>query len=199
MQTKAEKTSSYIIEMVAPIFNQKGYVATTLSDVTEATGLTKGAIYGNFESKEALALAAFTFNVKNMLRRVDEYQSVGTSALEKLFLATDFYRHYYVLIQDFGGCPILNMGVSTKGQHPEMYAYVQFTVNKIIGNLEKLLIQARQEGEIMEHIDANAYAKHIYTQFQGAIFMTQTMEDPEYLKEACDQVDVFLKQLKKQS
>ena len=48
MLTKAKRTRSYIISKVAPIFNKKGYSATSLIDMTSATGLTKGSIYGNF-------------------------------------------------------------------------------------------------------------------------------------------------------
>jgi len=55
MPTKAERTSAFIIERVAPVFNKHGYIGTSMSDLTEATGLTKGALYGNFENKEALA------------------------------------------------------------------------------------------------------------------------------------------------
>ena len=51
------------LEKIAPIFNKNGYVGTSLSDITQATGLTKGAIYGNFKDKEALAIEAFNFNI----------------------------------------------------------------------------------------------------------------------------------------
>ncbi|HAE68223.1 MAG TPA: TetR/AcrR family transcriptional regulator, partial [Sphingobacterium sp.] len=53
--SKAEQTRQYIIEKTAPIFNKKGYFATSLSDITTATGLTKGSIYGNFKDKDDLA------------------------------------------------------------------------------------------------------------------------------------------------
>jgi AcrR family transcriptional regulator len=65
--TKAAKTSRYIIERTAPIFNRNGYTGTSLSDITKATGLTKGAIYGNFKNKEELALEAFNYIIKPLL------------------------------------------------------------------------------------------------------------------------------------
>ena len=71
MSTKAERTSAFIIETVAPVFNKHGYVGTSMSDLTEATGLTKGALYGNFENKEALALSAFEYNSKRLLNKFD--------------------------------------------------------------------------------------------------------------------------------
>jgi len=38
MITKAEKTAAFIVETVAPIFNKNGYAATSISDITKATG-----------------------------------------------------------------------------------------------------------------------------------------------------------------
>ena len=74
MLTKAEQTTQFIIEKVAPLFNQKGYAATSMSDITRVTGLTKGAIYGNFENKEAIAIAAFDKSVNDLLKRIGKHQ-----------------------------------------------------------------------------------------------------------------------------
>jgi len=72
MPTKAERTTQYIIETVAPLFNQRGYSATSLSDITSAVGLTKGAIYGNFKNKEELALKAFEHNKGLLILAINE-------------------------------------------------------------------------------------------------------------------------------
>ncbi len=55
--SKAERTRKFIVERTAPIFNMKGYSGTSLTDLTAATGLTKGSIYGNFENKDDVAIA----------------------------------------------------------------------------------------------------------------------------------------------
>jgi TetR/AcrR family transcriptional repressor of nem operon len=60
--SKADRTRQFIIETTASIFNTKGYAGTSMSDITEATGLTKGAVYGNFGNKEDVALAVFDYN-----------------------------------------------------------------------------------------------------------------------------------------
>jgi len=60
--TKAESTRLFIIERIAPVFNKKGYHGTSLADITEATGLTKGSIYGNFANKEEVAIAVYEYN-----------------------------------------------------------------------------------------------------------------------------------------
>src|SRR6185436_17212542 len=62
--SKAENAKAYIVEKTAAIFNKKGYAGTSLADLTEATGLTKGALYGNFKNKDEIALAVFDHNVE---------------------------------------------------------------------------------------------------------------------------------------
>jgi AcrR family transcriptional regulator len=44
------------------LFNTKGYNSTSLSDITQATGLTKGSIYGNFENKDQVAIEVYKYN-----------------------------------------------------------------------------------------------------------------------------------------
>src|SRR5690606_4382725 len=95
MTTKAEKTTQYIIRTVAPIFNKKGYAATSLNDITKAVGLTKGAIYGNFENKDELALKAFQHNTDIVLSRIRQYMDKGKTPLERLMNFVEFYKNYY--------------------------------------------------------------------------------------------------------
>jgi TetR/AcrR family transcriptional repressor of nem operon len=100
---KAEKTSTFIIERVAPYFNKHGYTGTSLSDICKATGLTKGAIYGNFKDKEELAIKAFNYTVKRALGNLGEQLSPEESGLSKLFRVTNYYRNYYDHVYSFGG------------------------------------------------------------------------------------------------
>ncbi|MEX0361418.1 MAG: TetR family transcriptional regulator, partial [Allomuricauda sp.] len=106
MSTKAERTTAYIIETVAPIFNKFGYVGTSMSDLTEATGLTKGAIYGNFENKESLALSAFEYNRNHLLAIIDDKLAVEGRAMDKIHSLLRFYKQYDVYTLPMGGCPI---------------------------------------------------------------------------------------------
>ena len=186
MSTKAEKTSKFIIETVAPIFNKNGYAATSLSDITAATGLTKGAIYGNFENKDELALAAFKFNVKKLMVKIGEYISKGDTPLEKLLLIADFYKEYYHFSMEIGGCPVLNIGIDANNNHDVLLEKVQESVEKIQGYIENLIDDGLKQGEIRNTIVAKTYAKRFYSLLQGAIFMSQTMKDNSYIVDAAN-------------
>lgn len=181
MSKKAERTTAYIIETVAPIFNKFGYVGTSMSDLTEATGLTKGAIYGNFENKEALALSAFEYNRNHLLGVIDEKLAVDGTALEKLFSLMAFYRQYDVFSLPLGGCPILNVGVDAQNNNTLLVAAVKETIKDIEGKIALVLENGANKGEIRLPVPPLQFAKQLFTMIQGAIAMSTMTRDRKYL------------------
>jgi len=192
MSTKSAITSQFILETVAPIFNKNGYAATSLSDITKATGLTKGAIYGNFKNKEELSIAAFKFTVKTLLRRISTHLELSNSPIQKLFLITDFYRNYYDYSKQLGGCPVINVGVDANNQNTLLLHKVKEVIQKIQNQLATIIENGIAAGEITPEINAMLYAKRLDTMIQGAIFMTYTMDDAFYLKDTMNQIDQMI-------
>jgi TetR/AcrR family transcriptional repressor of nem operon len=192
MLTKAEQTSKFIIERVAPIFNQKGYAATSMADITSATGLTKGALYGNFKNKEAIAIASFNKTINDLLKQVALHQEKSSAPLGKLKLITDFYRNYFEFSTELGGCPILNIGVDSTNQNTKLLEQVQYVIQKTQSHIVKLVEWGIEVGEIKADVDAPAFAKYLYARIQGAIFMCQTMQDKSYLTDAADEIDLVI-------
>ncbi len=189
MLTKADHTTQFIIEKVAPLFNKKGYAATSMADITAATGLTKGAIYGNFENKEAIAIAAFDKSVNDLLKRIGKHQEQSSSPLKKLYLIADFYKTYYDYSKHTGGCPILNIGVNSQQQNSKLVERVQYIIQKTQNNIAKLVSWGIEVKEIKPEVDATLFAKQTYTHIQGAVFMSHTMNDHSYLLEAANSLE----------
>ncbi len=193
MLTKAEKTTQFIIETVAPIFNRNGYEGTSMSDITAATGLTKGAIYGNFENKEQLALVAFKYNIKRLLSEVEDHINQGNTPLDKLFKLTDFYRNYYDFSKEIGGCPILNVGVDSNSQNPLLAEKVKQVIDRMQTYIENLINEGKEAGQIKKTIISKTYAKRFYSLLQGAVFMSQTMKDNSYVIDAANVINDTMK------
>ncbi|MDC2959357.1 helix-turn-helix domain containing protein [Streptomyces gilvifuscus] len=57
VQKRAVRTREQVLDAAAEEFAAYGYMGTTLLDVVKRTGMTKGALYGHFSSKEELAAA----------------------------------------------------------------------------------------------------------------------------------------------
>jgi AcrR family transcriptional regulator len=54
---KRQRTRAALLEAAAVVIRQKGYEGTTLAEVAERAGMTRGAIYGNFKNRDELFLA----------------------------------------------------------------------------------------------------------------------------------------------
>lgn len=198
MSTKAEKTKQFILEKVAPIFNKNGYVGTSLSDITTATSLTKGAIYGNYKNKEALALEAFNFNVRFLLNRIKEILEEIDSPIEKLLAISDFHKTDIERELNTGGCPILNVGVDTKYSNPELFARVKIVVVRIQMSISYIIVEGQAKGEIKEDINAEAYGSKIFSLIEGAIFSSMLLENKQHLLDMMKHLDhLILTELKK--
>lgn len=54
---KRSRTRVKLLEAARELVREKGYEATKLDDIARRAGMTTGAIYGNFENREALFIA----------------------------------------------------------------------------------------------------------------------------------------------
>jgi len=190
--TKAAKTSQFIIEKTAPIFNRNGYTGTSLSDITEATGLTKGAIYGNFKNKEELALEAFNYIVKFQMDEIRNIIKEVESPLAKLFAITNFHRSYYKRYMKFGGCPLLNVGVDANHTNPALFTRVKQVVDKLQGSIASIIEEGIFKAEIRDDINAMKYGTRIFSLIEGAIFTAVISRDEHCLLDMMNHVDKMI-------
>ena len=189
MAGKAEITTQYILETVAPVFNRYGYAATSMSELTKATKLTKGAIYGNFENKEQLALEAFNFNVRKVIGLVSEKIKAEPTPAKKLKAITDFYRNYHQLTKKFGGCPLLNVGVDSKFQNPALLKRVREIMTKLQKSIATILQEGIDQKQFKENVNPDVISLRILSQIEGGAFITNLMDNENHMKDVMDQID----------
>ncbi|WP_317196475.1 TetR/AcrR family transcriptional regulator [Robertkochia flava] len=184
MTTKAERTTQFIVQTIAPIFNRKGYAATSLNDITSATGLTKGAVYGNFENKETLYLYCFDHLANLVISNLEQQVALENDPMEALLQFANFYKGYYEFTDAIGGCPIVNFGTDSKFQNGDMTRKVQEAIHHIEMIMASLIEKGKLNGAIRRNIKGDVYSKRFYSLIQGAVYMTQVTNDPSYLRDA---------------
>src|SRR5512137_1096833 len=55
-QLRGEETRSHILDVAGELFAERGYDATSVADICARAGVTKGAFYHHFKSKQAVFL-----------------------------------------------------------------------------------------------------------------------------------------------
>jgi TetR/AcrR family transcriptional regulator, transcriptional repressor for nem operon len=185
---KAEKTRQYILEKTAPLFNKKGYAGTSLSDITDATGLTKGSIYGNFSNKDEVALAVYEYNTGLLTDRLDGAILEKSTAPEKLVAMTEFYRDHWPGVFRDGGCPMLNAAIEADDGPPFLQTCVQASFASWEKKIINILETGMMKGEIRQGIVAADYASTIITQIEGGIMLSKITGNTRHLILALDRL-----------
>jgi TetR/AcrR family transcriptional regulator, transcriptional repressor for nem operon len=191
--SKAEKTREYIIEKSATIFNMKGYAGTSLTDLIKATGLTKGAIYGNFENKDEVAKEVFSYSMKKLYDRMAPFIQSRPDAAGKLTGMTEFYRVNWKSIFEKGGCTLQNAAVEADDNLSFLKKRVQQSVRSWARSLERVLVNGQKEGQIRKDIDPSEYAYTIISTLEGGIMLGKIMNNQKFLFNALDRIDSIVK------
>lgn len=193
--SKANKTKRYIIEKTAGIFNKKGFIGTSMSDLTTATNLTKGSIYGNFKNKEEVAVAAFNFNYQKLIKRFTQNAAAEFTAIDKLlaFLAT--YEDLYEDIIKIGGCPILNNATDTDDLNPILSNLSVKAFSAWKQNLETIISKGISNKEIYSTIDAEFYASLFIVTIEGGLLLAKSTGDKHYFDSAIQHLRTIINDL----
>lgn len=171
--TKKERTRQYIIEQAAPLFNQKGYAGTSLHDIMQTTGLKKGGIYGNFDSKEEIAVASFEYAVGLVTEKVKLRADQKLKSYEKLQVVIDFYRNYLANPPIDGGCPILNTSIEADDTNPRLRNRVIEALDNWRGSMAGTIRKGIRRKEIKPAIDAEEFATLFIATLEGGIMMSK--------------------------
>lgn len=178
---KSARTRRFIIEKAAPIFNKKGYSGTSMFDLTEATGLTKGGIYGNFENKDEIAAAAFEYNSRHILDQIKVIVLSQKSSRDKLFAITGFYRQYLYEPELSGGCPLLNTAVEADDMYPNLRERVLRSLDYIRRSFIYIINEGIEQGEFNENVNPGHYATVFLGLIEGGIMQMKIYNKSRFL------------------
>ena len=196
--SKAEKTKAFIIEKSSPIFNTKGYAGTSLNDITKATGLTKGSIYGNFDDKDAIAQAVYNYQVTGLSKRFTALTDQHEMAIDKLSAFLSYYRNNWKQTFERGGCPILNASIEADDNLPFLKKSVQSSITVWVKYIANMIELGKKQNQFKKNIDTMEYANTIVIVIEGGIMMGKIYNDHSLLFTALDRVErIINEELKK--
>lgn len=158
---------------------------TSINDIVEATCLTKGSVYGNFESKDEICLEAFDYLAKRVGADMSQAMSRATTNREKLGALLDYYINN-VMAENNYGCPLMNFGIEADDTNPA----VKVKVNKAIlttQNLFARIVRAGIEtGEFKKTVNADAFAIKAFAMIEGGMWIARLQGSPKQMQVIID-------------
>ena len=192
---KSESTRKFIIEATSGLFNKRGYAGTALSDLTEATQLSKGSIYGNFENKEAVALAVFQYNLSLIQQLINSRMSLYTSAKDQLMAHAQVYHSFEQTPFPEGGCPLLNTAVEADDTNEVLRVSAAEGLENWKNRISKLIERGKEEGEFRADVNVKDSATTIIALLEGGMMMSKVSRSPEVMDVLVQAIKDFIRRM----
>ena len=186
--SKADETRQYIIEKAAPIFNKHGYDGTSMSQLTAAIGMTKGAIYGNFKDKEEIAREAFEYNHSIIVRQIAAIVGTRKHACDKLIAFATFNIDSFDALCKQGGCPILNAAIDSDNSSSPIRFSVLQAIDQWLNSIIQIINSGKKKGEIKAHVDPDEFASLFVSSIEGSIMLSKVTGDSGHLEKAVNHI-----------
>lgn len=192
--TKAERTRAFIIEKSAHLFNRKGYNGTSMSDILEATGLAKGGVYGHFESKEKIALAAFSFASSQVLNDLSTRIKGQEDTRGKLTAIINYYYNFIERSPIEGGCPVLNYSTHMGDLIPELKTAVTQVVKRMLDSISTIAEKGKKYKQVKADVNSRQFAEIFYSRIEGAIMLAKASGDGDSLNRLLDDLKQYIEE-----
>ncbi|WP_406418920.1 TetR/AcrR family transcriptional regulator [Streptomyces sp. NBC_00873] len=162
-QARAIQTRRSILVAAAAVFDERGYSSATISEILARAGVTKGALYFHFSSKEELALGVMDvqldiFPLPPQPTKLQELVDQGMILAHRL-------RHEPLVRASVGLA--MDQAVEGLDRGTPFRAWID--------RLEHLLSAARSQGELLPHVHPRETAELLAGAFSGIQVMSQVL------------------------
>ncbi|HRI79219.1 MAG TPA: TetR/AcrR family transcriptional regulator [Cyclobacteriaceae bacterium] len=190
-----EATKATILKQSGQLFNTQGYKATSLSDITTATGLTKGAIYRHFKNKDQLEKEALFHLSEIMFTKIRERIKNKKTAPDKLKALFRFFETYISNPPVKGGCPLLNVSTEVDDAHPALRKQAVAILDLLRDAIVIMLNNGIRYGQLKPDLNKTYYSSVIIAMLEGAIMMSKLRGNNQDIKMAVTHLDKVLAEI----
>lgn len=169
LQERAMATREAIVRGAAIVFETNGYGTASLTQVADISGVTKGALYFHFKSKEDLAKAVIDEQHRRVTAESKGILTRNEPALASMILMC---RQFGLqLIED----PIVRAGIRLTLESTSFGHQVQDPYDDWINTMTALAEQAHAEEHLRSAIDPALLARYIVASFTGVQMVSEIL------------------------
>jgi TetR/AcrR family transcriptional repressor of nem operon len=185
-RVQAEKNRQTVMDVAGRLFREHGFDGIGLKDLMEGAGLTQGAFYKQFASKEDLAAQASGRALENVSRRWSA--AAAANRKDPLGAVLAFYLSPGHREEKMDGCPVVALGSDAARQGADVKASFEAGIKAYL----EILVRMVAEMNDASKSKANNKAMAILATMVGALTLSRVVNDPDlaqaFLDAAAQQV-----------
>lgn len=175
------------LQKALELFWERGYEATSMSDLVEHLGIARASIYATFGGKHDLYVKALDRYVRTRDPDVVEALSQPGPVLPAVRSLIEGYAEHALCDERRRGCMIVNAATEVMARDPQVARRVEASWDALETALASALTRARAQGELPPDKDPRALARFLLVMMQGIRVLGRGAPDPGRLRDATAQ------------
>ncbi|MEI4770546.1 TetR/AcrR family transcriptional regulator [Psychrobacillus sp. FJAT-51614] len=177
-----EEKKKEIIQAAATVFGSNGFYSTTMDDLVKASGISKGAIYHYFKSKEEVYEHMLQQQVEQTIQVLTDKFSHVHSSIEKIAVLFDLYTSNEWLKEPKLNSVRNQLEHWIAGSREEERAKFE-RHSKIFHDLiNSILEEGRDSGEVSRKLNTSHAAKLFWSMIDGMLLHASVLPSFSYLQ-----------------
>jgi TetR/AcrR family transcriptional repressor of nem operon len=176
-RAQAAENRQNVIDVASRLFRQHGFDGIGLKDLMEAAGMTQGAFYKQFESKEDLVAEASARALESAAARWSE--AADANPRDPLGAVLDFYLSKGHRKEEREGCPLVALGADAARQSADVKKGFETGIREHLNFLGGVLSET-DSGRKREK------AMSILSTMVGAVTLARVVNDPRLAQALLD-------------
>ena len=198
MPDKGARTRRKIILAALQLFSVKGYFHTAISDILQATELTKGGLYCHFQSKEDIWYVVYEEAVGIWRKIVFQDMPTIQNPVERIERTCENVLQKYLATDTFdGGCFFFNILVELPGQSATMSRHILRGFVGFSKLFQAWLVEADKRQMLRPSLNFKDVANFLVITLNGAATLYVASRDKSVLQQTAAQLHFYIQQLKR--
>ena len=172
-----------VIETGLLLFCSKGYSNLGIDEICKSTGMTKGAFYNAFKSKEQFLLTTISaygeMTINHLNKKLNHNKN---KAIDRLL---GMYENMFDMQpgNNYTGCMINNI-MSELGSTNEMVSKATaIEFERFLSIIEPVVVEAQEDGDIINSVNSLAITELLHSTFYGALTRAKSTREFNHGKE----------------
>ena len=186
-------TRGKLLDVAYALIQKSGYGGMTLAQIASAAGVTNGALFHHFGSKQQLAIALIRERIADSLERHwlaplrDAPNAKAGVAAIMQDIAADSASEDPIL-----GCPLNNVSIELAMLDPAFRQAVAELFETWHGTIAGKLAADKAAGRIQEEVDEQAVAAFVVASYEGAMTLARSLQTVRPIEDCARQLDAHL-------
>jgi len=194
-KSEINPTKKKIFTITQKLMLKKGYVATTIDEICDKAGLTKGSFFYYFKTKDQLGSDLLDYYWDELNKKMTTSVKPNEDPLGILFDFMDFVVKIYNTAEFDTSCLLGNFAQELSQTNEIIRKKCDNYLTMQIGRIRDLLDNAKKYHSVKKDLDTESLALSLIALIQGSILVAKSKKNKQVIKQSLKHYKIYLKSI----